>query len=80
MSHMELLEQLENRVTSILSRLETLEQEKKQLQERCAALEEMEQANQHLREELEQEKAAKAAVVDRIDGLLQKIAEHTPDF
>lgn len=85
MVDMDLLEQLENRIEDILSRLKTAEEKNGVLEEQVKQLQEeaqtgkadLESENVRLREELEQEKAAKEAVLNKIDGLLTKIAEQT---
>lgn len=85
MSDMDILEQLEKRVEDVLSRLAGLEADKTRLEQENAQLreesssgrQELEEENQRLREELDKEKTTKEAVLNKIDGLLKKIADHT---
>lgn len=80
---MEILTRLENRIEEILARVKELEAEnsrlKRDLEEGSTALE---TENLRLRTELDREKAAKEAVVTRIDNLLKKISGETgePSF
>jgi cell division protein ZapB len=75
---MEILTRLENRIDEILTRVKELEAENARLKrelENGAA--ELETENLRLQDELDREKAAKEAVVARIDHLLKKLAGET---
>lgn len=75
---MDLFEKLETRITGILDQLDTLKAENARLvAEADSGREALEEENRRLSEELEQEKAAKSAVLEKIDKLLAKIDEHS---
>ncbi len=75
---MDLIEKLEARITGILEQLDTLKAENARLAaEADTGREALEEENRRLSEELDQEKAAKSAVLEKIDKLLVKIDEHS---
>jgi cell division protein ZapB len=75
---MDLIEKLETRITGILEQLDTLKAENARLAaEVDSGRESLEEENRRLSEELDQEKAAKSAVLEKIDKLLAKIDEHS---
>lgn len=75
---MDLIEKLETRITGILEQLDTLKAENARLvAEADSGREALEEENLRLGEELDQEKAAKRAVLEKIDKLLAKIDEHS---
>lgn len=75
---MEILTRLENRIDEVLARVKELEAEnaklKREIENRAT---ELESENLRLQDELDREKAAKEAVVARIDMLLRKLSEET---
>ncbi|WP_297215918.1 cell division protein ZapB [uncultured Desulfovibrio sp.] len=77
---MEVLEQLEVRVSEMLRKLDALVAERKRLQEeREQAVrdkEALEVENHALLEALAQEKALRAEVLQRLDALLRAVEEH----
>jgi cell division protein ZapB len=77
---MDLIEQLEGRIDATLEELAALREENRRLREEAdhgkTALEE---ENRTLREELEEERATKQAVLDRIDSLLKKLKVESDD-
>ncbi len=76
----ELLDALDERVTTLLGEIDSLRQENIQLRqdlaEKTAPLAE---ENAALQEALAQERIAKQTAVSRIDSLLQRLAEHMPE-
>ncbi len=76
----ELLDVLDDRVTSLLRETDALRRENAQLRqdltEKTGSLAE---ENAALQEALAQERIAKQTAVSRIDSLLQRLAEHMPE-
>lgn len=71
---MELLELLENRVASLIAEVELLRKENVKLrQDASAGLAALTEENNCLKHALEEEQKLKNAVLQRIDGLLQRI-------
>jgi cell division protein ZapB len=76
---MEILTRLENKIEEVLARNKELESENERLKrefETGAA--ELESDNLRLKDELDRERAAKEAVVSRIDLLLKKLSGEVP--
>lgn len=77
---MEVLEQLEVRVSDMLRKLDALAADRKRLQEEAAQAvkdkEALEIENRALLEALAQEKALRAQVLKRLDALLQAVEAH----
>ncbi|MBE6441424.1 MAG: cell division protein ZapB [Desulfovibrio sp.] len=77
---MELLEQLESRVESLLTGLGRLRAENARISAEAAAVAaekaSLEEENRRLRETLENEETLRAEARKRIDALLRKIQEH----
>ena len=77
---MELLEQLESRVTELLDRLDRLGAENVRLRDdSCAIVAEkavLEEENHKLRDALTQEEHLRVEALKRIDALLRRIQEH----
>lgn len=77
---MEVLEQLEVRVSDMLRKLDALAADRKRLQEEAAQAvkdkEALEIENRALLEALAQEKAVRAQVLKRLDALLQAVEAH----
>ncbi len=75
---MDLIETLETRITGILEQLDSLKAENARLKEEAVSgRASLEEENLRLSEELAGEKAAKTAVLEKIDKLLAKIDEHS---
>ncbi len=76
----ELLDLLDERVTSLLEEVHVLRQENAQLQrdlsEKTGSLAE---ENSALREALAQERNARETAANRIDALLQRLTKHMPE-
>jgi cell division protein ZapB len=76
----ELLDLLEERVTSLLGEVDAVRQEntrlRQDLTEKAGLLAE---ENATLKEALAQERNARESAANRIDALLQRLAKHTPD-
>jgi cell division protein ZapB len=78
---MELIDQLERRVESMLEEMAALREENGRLKDIAAsgASAELEEENQRLREELDRERATRDAVLERIDNLLAKLKDAVGD-
>lgn len=77
---MEILTRLENRIDEVLARNKELESENERLKREFeSGAAELESENLRLKDELDREKAAKEAVVARIDLLLKKLSGETSD-
>ena len=77
---MELLDLLENRVTSLLAQLESPREENRTLREEVDnGLAALAEENRTLKEALEQERSVKDAVLGRIDSLLTTLKDKTGD-
>lgn len=77
---MELLDLLENRVTSLLAQLESLREENRTLREEVDnGLAALAEENRTLKEALGQERSVKDAVLGRIDSLLTTLKDKTGD-
>jgi len=75
---MELIDRLEQRLESLLEEVESLKNENIQLKEEVeVSLSVLEEENRSLKDELEQERSTKDAVMGRIDGLLSKLSNST---
>jgi cell division protein ZapB len=75
---MELIDRLEQRLESLLEEVESLKAENIQLKEEVeVSLSVLEEENRSLKDELEQERSTKDAVMGRIDGLLSKLSNST---
>lgn len=71
---MDLLDKLERRIDELLTDLDGLKKEKVRLQQELAMGTSVhEEDKRRLREELQQERDAKDAVLSRIDALLEKL-------
>ncbi len=71
---MDLIDQLESRIDKLLTTLEGLKEENSRLRQEAATGASMhEEEKRRLREELQQEREAKDAVLSRIDALLEKL-------
>lgn len=74
---MEILARLESRIEEMLTKIRGLENENAELKRRMEeSIGTLENENLRLMEELENERAGKEAVVERIDSLLRKLTEH----
>lgn len=77
---MELLEQLESRVTELLDKLDRLEAENVRLRSESSAVVAekavLEEENRKLRDALTQEEHLRVEALKRIDALLRRIQEH----
>lgn len=77
---MELLEQLEARVTELLARLDRLKAENAHLRAELSALgmekSGLEEENQRLHDALAREEGHRAEALQRIDALLRRVQEH----
>ena len=75
---MELLDQLEQRVTALLARLDALSEENASLRQTQAhELAALTEINQTLREELEVERSRNKTALTRIEALVERIKEQT---
>lgn len=75
---MEILSQLETKIESLLLRIRTLEDDNKRLREEVEhGASDLKAENARLREDLNRERNAKDEVVNRIDGLLQRLQDET---
>lgn len=75
---MDALSQLEARIDSILAKNRVLEEENRRLRRELeSGKRDLESDNRVLRDELERERAAKDAVLAKIDGLLNKLQSET---
>ncbi len=77
---MELVEKLEQRIDEVLSSLSSLREENKRLKDEASRGRSLlEEENARLKQELERERAAKSAVLNRVDALLNKIHDATSE-
>ena len=80
---MELLDLLENRVTGLMAEVDRLRAENSRLREDVVAAESLlatsEEEKRALKESLTQEQQVKDAVLQRIDGLLQRLKDYGSD-
>ncbi len=72
---MELLEQLEERVTALLSKMESLAAENAALKARTEASSSLEEENRVLKETLTEERRKNEAALARVDAILQQIKD-----
>ena len=70
---MELLEQLEERVTALVSRMESLAAENAALKARMQASSSCEEENRALKEAVAEERRKNEAALARVDAILQRI-------
>lgn len=76
----ELLDLLEERVTSLVEETDALRQKNTQLQQDLAEKTgSLAEENSALREALAQERTAREAAASRIDALLQRLTKHLPE-
>lgn len=76
----ELLDLLEARVAALLDEVQTLRRDNETLQRDLTdKTDSLARENAELREALTRERDAREAAATRIDGLLQRLTEHTPD-
>ena len=76
----ELLDLLDERVTSLLEEVHGLRQENEQLwQDLTDKIDPLEKENAALKEALAQERTAKETAAERIDALLQRLTKRTPE-
>ncbi len=80
---MELLDLLENRVAGLMAEVDRLRAENSRLREDVVAAESLlatsEEEKRALKESLTQEQQVKDAVLQRIDGLLQRLKDYGSD-
>ena len=77
---MELLDLLENRVTSLFTQLETLREENRRLREEVeSGLSTLAEENRTLKENLDEERRVKDNVLNRIDALLLRLKDQPGD-
>lgn len=80
---MELLDLLENRVTGLMAEVDRLRAENSRLREDAVAAESLlatsEEEKRSLKESLMQEQQVKDSVLERIDGLLQRLKDYGSD-
>ncbi len=80
---MELLDLLENRVTGLMAEVDRLRAENSRLREDVVTAESLlatsEEEKRALKESLTQEQQVKDAVLQRIDGLLQRLKDYGSD-
>lgn len=74
---MELIDQLEDRISGLLARHAELLEEIRQLKESQAGNAELEEENRRLKEELDREKALREAVLTRVEGLIDRMKHET---
>ncbi len=75
---MELIDQLEQRVESLLGTLDVLREENRRLKDEVdLGLAALEDENRALKEQLEQERATQSAVRERIDVLVSRLKDQT---
>jgi len=76
----ELLDLLDERVTSLLEEVHGLRQENEQLQQDLMdIIDPLEKENAMLKEALAQERTAKETAVERIDALLRRLTKPMPE-
>lgn len=75
---MELIDQLEQRIESMLESIETLQEENRRLKEEVdLGLSALEDENRALKESLEEERSMRESVLQRVDALIGKLKDRT---
>lgn len=75
---MDILTQLEQRIDSLLETVSTLTAEKARLQEELeSGLAAFAEENSQLKAQVDEERATRQAVLDRVDAMLAKVQSHT---
>ncbi len=76
----ELLDLLDERVTSLLEEVHGLRRKKEQLlQDMADKIDPLEKENAMLKEALAQERTTRETAAERIDTLLQRLTKHMPE-